>query len=128
MNNESSKFKTVIVTGAGGGMGRTACSYFASLGWHVLAIDRNQTRLELIKQENIETLCIDLVDESLLEQVKIKLDKLPTVWGLVNLAGISQGDSIDKPSLSDWQASFDTNVTAALKLIQFVVPIMKKKW
>ena len=37
--------KTVIVTGAAGGMGRETCRHLASLGWYVIAIDHNPSRL-----------------------------------------------------------------------------------
>lgn len=126
MLNHQSHSKTIIVTGAGGGMGRTCCTYFASLGWSVLAIDRNQPRLDVLTDANITTLCMDLTDVRLLDSVQALLDEMPEVWGLVNLAGVSQGDDIEHLSLEDWQVSLDTNVTAAFKLIQLVTPVMKQ--
>lgn len=125
MLTRQSQLKTIIVTGAGGGMGRTCCTYFASLGWSVLAIDRNKHRLDVLSDANITTLCMDLTDVGLLDSVQALLGKMPEVWGLVNLAGISQGDDIEHLTLEDWQVSLDTNVTSAFKLIQLVVPAMK---
>lgn len=118
--------QTIIVTGAAGGMGRECCRYFSELGWHVLAIDRNKERLPALASETISILNIDIADPKLVEAMLEKLADLPPVWGLVNLAGISQGDSIEKLTEEDWQRSFDVNVTPAYRLTQAVAPLMKK--
>lgn len=117
---------TIIVTGAAGGMGRTCCQYFAELGWFVLAIDHNQQRLQQFNHPHITPLCIDLASADLNQEVQQKLNELPQVWGLINLAGISKGADIEHLSLDDWQRSFDVNVTPAFKLIQLVTPMMQK--
>lgn len=118
--------QTILITGAAGGMGRQCCQYFCELGWHVLAIDHNESRLNAIANNMITPLCVDLADETLLEKIQIALESLPPLWGLVNLAGISQGSTLDKLTNDDWQRSFDVNVTAPFRLIKFVVPFMQK--
>lgn len=126
MLNKPIQQQTVLVTGASGGMGQACCRYLTELGWKVLAIDHNNTRLTQLAQEvDIEPLCISLTDESLILSVVASLENLPPIWGLVNLAGVSQGDVIDFLSEEDWQYSFDVNVTAAFKLIQAVSSQMK---
>lgn len=115
----STKKHTIIVTGAAGGMGRECCRYFCELGWHVLAIDHNKQRLESLSVfTDIETLCIELDSVRLVAAVDKLLDDMPPLWGLVNLAGISRGDSIENLSEEDWQMSFDVNVTPAFRLIK----------
>lgn len=115
----STKKQTIIVTGAAGGMGRECCRYFCELGWHVLAIDHNKQRLESLSVfTDIETLCIELDSVRLVAAVDKLLDDMPPLWGLVNLAGISRGDSIENLSEEDWQMSFDVNVTPAFRLIK----------
>lgn len=120
------KNQTVIVTGAAGGMGRECCRYFSALGWHVLAVDRNTERLPALASAGISILNIDIADPALVERVEQQLADLPPVWGLVNLAGVSQGDRLDKLSDEDWQRSFDVNVTPAFRLTQAVAPLMQK--
>lgn len=117
--------QTVIVTGAAGGMGRQTCIYLAEMGWHVLAIDHNQERLYALQDERIHPLLIELDATDLVTQVNAKLEDLPTLWGLVNLAGISQGKPIEQLSLEDWTYSFNVNVTAAFQLIQMSAEKMK---
>ncbi|GAF63075.1 3-oxoacyl-[acyl-carrier protein] reductase [Psychrobacter sp. JCM 18903] len=89
------------------------------MGWHVLAIDHNKQRLESLSVfTDIETLCIELDSVRLVAAVDKLLDDMPPLWGLVNLAGISRGDSIENLSEEDWQMSFDVNVTPAFRLIK----------
>ncbi|ART83438.1 hypothetical protein CBP31_13070 [Oceanisphaera profunda] len=126
MQTPQPKNQTVIVTGAAGGMGRACCQYFSQLGWQVLAIDRNQERLPALASATITTLNIDIADAKLISALHDKLATLPPVWGLVNLAGISQGDSIEQLTDEDWQRSFDVNVTPAYRLTQAVAPLMQK--
>lgn len=118
--------QTILVTGAAGGMGRETCRYLSQLGWQVLAIDRNKERLPQLAAEGISILNIDIADAQLIPQVKQKLASLPPVWGLVNLAGVSQGDRLNKLTEEDWQRSFDVNVTPAFKLTQAVAPLMQE--
>lgn len=118
--------QTIIVTGAAGGMGRECCRYFSELGWHVLAIDRNEARLPALASATVTILSMDIAEPKLIDVMQKKLADLPPVWGLVNLAGISQGDSIEALSEEDWQRSFDVNVTPAYRLTQAVAPLMKK--
>lgn len=120
MQPNENKSQTVIVTGAAGGMGRQTCQYLAELGWKVLAVDHNQQRLEshLSDIEGITLLPIELTDDKLIAQVNKKLDDMPPLWGLVNLAGVSVGDDIEGLSEEDWQTSLDVNVTAPYRLIQ----------
>ncbi len=82
--------KTVIVTGAAGGMGRETCRYLALQGWRVLAIDHNQSRLAELCQSHtyIKALLADLTDIALVSKVQHQLQNMPPVQGLVNLAGV----------------------------------------
>lgn len=123
----NTKKQTIIVTGAAGGMGRECCRYFCELGWQVLAIDHNKPRLESLSElSGIEVLCIELQDIGLVAAVNQILDTMPPLWGLVNLAGISKGDSIENLSEEDWQMSFDVNVTPAYRLIKGVYERMHR--
>lgn len=119
--------KTVVVTGAAGGMGVACCQYLANLGFFVLAIDHNRCRLDKLAKidpEHITKLCCELDSDMLVDIVKQNLDTMADVWGLVNLAGISVGAPVDKLSIEAWRHSFDVNVTPAFLLIQALAPLM----
>lgn len=119
--------KTSIVTGAAGGMGRAICKTLATNGWQVLAIDHNETRLATLADSHaaITPLPVALDSPSLEDRVTQALEGMPAMAGLVNLVGVSRGKSIDTLDDADWHASFDINVTPAMRLTRLVAPLMR---
>lgn len=121
--------RTVVITGAAGGMGRAACRHLASTGWQVLAIDHNAERLTALAagQPGIQPVHADLTDPDLCSRVMTQLQSLPPVEGLVNLAGTSQGDVIDSLTDADWELSIAVNVTPAMRLIRALTPHFRRQ-
>lgn len=117
----------VVITGAAGGMGQAVCQYLHHQGYRVLAIDHNQPRIQKLAEQipTLKTLVIDLEDPSLSEQVEQALNAESPVVGLVNMAGVSVGNTIDKLSDQDWDNSFAINVTPAMRLIRLLAPKMQ---
>lgn len=116
---------TVIVTGAGGGMGKACVNLLATQGWHVLAIDRNEERLTSFSDHlSVSRLTIDLGDHALLNSIQRILNDLPPLRGLVNMAGISVGAPIDTLADNDWKAAFATNVDAPMHLTKLAAQRM----
>lgn len=118
--------KTVIITGANGGMGTAACQHLQQIGWHVLAIDHSFGEAKnKINQERLTLLNCDLRDASLTTKVENALQDLPPIKALINLVGSSVGNSLDKLEIDDWHDSFAINVTPAMLLTKLVAPFMK---
>jgi len=117
--------KTVILTGAGGGMGQSCAMLLANNGWQVLAIDRNADRLApLTNHANISLLCADLTSELLPNLIIEALTTMPQLMGLVNMAGVSIGAPISKLEEDVWQQAFATNVDAPMRLIKLAASRM----
>src|SRR3546814_4519118 len=47
--------KTVVITGAGGGIGRALCTAFAGAGARVVLLDRNEERMEMMARSEEHT-------------------------------------------------------------------------
>lgn len=117
--------QTVIVTGAGGGMGQSCCKLLLNQGWHVLAIDRHSDRLaELGEHPSLTTLVTELTAPELIPAVEQLLQQLPPLAGLVNMAGISAGAILSEQQQSDWQRSFAVNVDVPMRLSQMAAKFM----
>ena len=118
--------QTVIVTGAGGGMGQSCCQLLLEQGWHVLAIDRHTDRLaELGTQPNLTTRAIELTSPEFITEIEHQLTVLPPLAGLVNMAGISAGAVLAEQHDIDWQMSFAVNVDTPMRLSQLAARHMK---
>ena len=119
--------KTVIVTGAGSGIGRATASRIAREGGRVVAVDVSQERLDEFAGEHegadIVTLVADITDDAkVAEIVAAAGDRID---GLANIAGIMD-DMTPIGELTDavWKRVFTVNVDGTMKLMRAVVPTM----
>ena len=119
--------KTVIVTGAGSGIGRATASRIAREGGRVIAVDVSQERLDDFAAEHagadVVTLVADITDDAkVAEIVAAAGDRID---GLANIAGIMD-DMTPIGELTDavWQRVFSVNVDGTMKLMRAVVPVM----
>ena len=122
--------KTVVVTGAAHGFGRSIAQGFASRGARVHVCDVNGAGLaETMK------LCGDRTTAHVLDvgnrtDVQALVPKFGDVDILVNNAGGVRGQvgrPIEEISESDWQTIFDVNLSGAFFMSQAVAPVMKKR-
>jgi NAD(P)-dependent dehydrogenase (short-subunit alcohol dehydrogenase family) len=108
-------------------MGRVLCATLSAQGWHVLGIDQSSAALDQMATSiNCFTpLAIDLRDAAMPSLAAQAVSSLPSVMGLVNLAGISEGDVIDRQTDDSWDNAFAVNVTPAMRLIRQFSPQMR---
>ncbi|XP_052897026.1 L-xylulose reductase [Anopheles moucheti] len=119
----SVKGKTIVVTGAGQGIGNDLCRTLDRAGAKVIAVSRSIGPLEALKGDcpRIETIQVDLSDW---KQTRTALGPLGKVDGLVNNAGVA----VIKPFLElteeDYDRTFNINVKAAFNVAQILAPKM----
>jgi len=124
--------KTVMVTGAGHGLGRAIAHAFCARGAVVWACDINAQGLEETQgsaEGDCRTRLMDITDVVAIQKVLEEIeDEKAHVDILVNCAGGVGGQSaqpLEQVTSEQWQALFDINVTGAFNCIQAVVPGMK---
>lgn len=114
--------KTVVVTGAGTGIGRATARAFAAEGAHVIAVGRRPEKLTESRDGSprITTLPLDVngddAPQRIVEAAGERIDVL------VNNAGIVGSGVMGELTKADVQASFDTNVFAPILLTQAALP------
>lgn len=114
----------VWVTGAGRGIGLEVALAFQAQGAQVLGLDRAFADPAL----PFDTHCLDLAQpEAVAQFCQQRLAAGPPVDVLVHAAGILRMGCSDELSLADWQACFDTNVSAAFYLLRQLVPQFKRQ-
>ena len=95
-NTSSLEGKTVVLTGAAGGIGTQCCFHLARLGADIVAIDRNIEGLEKLKSAllekhanlNVEIIAADLSNMADVQKCVEKLKKLSRIDVLVHNAGV----------------------------------------
>jgi len=119
--------KTIVITGAGRGIGRALALRFAARGAHIALLDLNAADLETaVKQCTALGVCARAytADVSSEPQVSAALDRVVTDFGaldvIINNAGIvkdallikvKDGEIVGKMTLQQWQAVIDVNLT-----------------
>ena len=120
------KGKTVIVTGAGSGIGRATASRIAREGGRVIAVDIAEAKISDLAQELGEAIvpvAADLTDLAAVDRIIAAAGG--TVDGLANVAGINDDFSpLHEVSDAMWQKIFAVNVDGLVRLTRAVLPGM----
>ncbi len=119
--------RTIIVTGAGSGIGRATATRIANEGGRVIATDVVAERLDALRSEldgfDVETVVGDVAaTETIDALIAAAGDRID---GLANVAGIM--DAFLPPSEVDdatWDRVFSVNVTGPMRLTRAVLPHM----
>ncbi len=126
------KTKTVIVTGAGRGIGRATAVKLAELGTNIVAVARTKAQLDETKKsvESAGTQCLaipaDLTDvDQPSRTVEAALSRFNRIDALINNAGIAPLAPLTDTSLEMFDQTFAINNRAMFQLTQAVWPTMK---
>ena len=116
--------KTIVVTGARGGMGKAFTLKAAEKGYRVFALDISPA--EDNQNVNITSLLCDVTSESSLnaaaEEVRKETD---TVYAVVHFAGLYILDSIVEITPEDYERIFRINVYGPYLVNRTFVPFLK---
>lgn len=112
--------KTILVTGASGGMGRAVCRSLADSGWQVYALD-----VKPLEMPGISAFVCDLRRE---EDAKTALawvqQHATSLDAIVHAAGIYDLDSLVEMDESRFTRIFEVNVFAACRVNRLFTPMI----
>ncbi|MCO5231026.1 MAG: oxidoreductase [Chitinophagales bacterium] len=119
--------QVVLVTGASSGMGKATAKLLVQNGYEVFASARRLERMEELKALGVHVLYMDLADDvSLQKGVTQIIQEAGRIDVLVNNAGFGAFGAIEDMSIEDARYQFEVNLFGAARLIQLVLPIMRK--
>ncbi|GAC1378794.1 MAG: SDR family NAD(P)-dependent oxidoreductase [Ginsengibacter sp.] len=128
--------RTVFITGATSGIGKSCAEKYASNGDHVIICGRRADRLTSLKNVLEEkhkirayVACFDVSKKS---DVFEAVNNLPKEWQkidiLINNAGLALGkDYFEEADMDDWQTMIDTNINGLLYVSRAIIPLMIKR-
>jgi NAD(P)-dependent dehydrogenase (short-subunit alcohol dehydrogenase family) len=125
---ESARFdrRTVVVTGAGSGIGRATVVGLLAEGATVIAADVSQDRLRSLSEQagtdRLIPVAGDLTEQSVIDRVVSAADRVDAV---ASVAGITDG-WLPAAEMDDttWHQVIDLNVTVPMRLTRAVLPAM----
>src|SRR6478609_9945476 len=112
---------SVLVTGAGRGIGLAITERMSRRGWNVYATARSDAALNsLDRRPNVHAIALDITDRSAIAALP---DQLPAeLNGVVNNAGIIVNGPVEGLSLDDLTQQLDINVISQIAVTQAVLP------
>jgi glucose 1-dehydrogenase len=119
-----SEAKTVLVTGAAGGIGRATVHLFANNGWRVIGIDRLPfgkgfpenglfIQSEISKPESMDSIFLQVQAFS------------PTLDALVNNAAVQVAKPLVETTVEEWDMVIANNLRPAFLLAKLAYPLFK---
>lgn len=117
---------SVLVTGAGRGIGRTIAEQLAAHGWDVIAGVRSEAaaaELRAVDPQRISTIVLDVTDDG---QIAALDDVLPAhLDAVVNNAGIVTAGPMETLTSEQWRRQLDVNVVGQLAVTRAVLPRLR---
>ncbi|WKZ36431.1 MAG: SDR family oxidoreductase [Anaerolineales bacterium] len=116
--------KTLLITGAAGGIGRATVALFAEKGWRVIGVDRSEfgdgfPQNGLFLQSDISR-PEDM--EAIFEQAKSFTDSLDA---LVNNAALQVAKPLVETTVEEWDAVMAANLRSVFLGVKLAYPLLK---
>ncbi|WP_430463840.1 SDR family oxidoreductase [Tabrizicola sp.] len=122
--------KTILITGAGAGIGRDTARAFLAAGWRVALMGRRaETLRDTARGDDVLILPADVGDP---DQVDTAFAQLHATWGrldvLFNNAGIAAKPApIDEMPVADWLAVMHTNISGMVLCARAAFHLMREQ-
>ncbi|WP_105373090.1 SDR family NAD(P)-dependent oxidoreductase [Neorhizobium huautlense] len=124
--------RSVVVTGAGSGIGLSTTELLIDGGWHVVAADRDASALarlgERLSNRHAITLApLDVTDEAAVAQLADRCRTLNApLAALVNSAGIAANARFADTTTDMLRKIYEINVIGAFALSQALAPVLRE--
>ena len=126
--------KSVLITGAGSGIGKAIAHRLAYEGCNIIALDRDfeslkQLGKDLPKGSLLDAIIADISDENAVSEAVIRTigSSSKDLDFLVNAAGIDHLDNVAECSLQDWRRVLSVNLDGTFLMCRAVVNQMIKQ-
>jgi len=121
---ETQQTRTVLITGAGGGIGRAAVALFAAKGWCVIGVDR-QPFGEGFPANGL-FIQSDISEEKNLEEIYAGASRFsPMLHALVNNAAVQVTKPLLQTTAAEWDAVMASNLRSVFLGLKLAHPLLK---
>ena len=121
--------KTIIITGAGRGIGKSTAEVFLAAGWSVGLIGRNADALEAVAEGHAGAMVLpcDVTDEAAVTE---RFSDAQKSWGrldaIFNNAGVSMPSTVvDEIDVNAWRTLIDINITGSFICAKIAFGLMR---
>lgn len=120
--------KVALVTGASSGIGEATALELKRLGFVVYGGARRVERMEGLRAQGARTLALDVTDGASVSDAVATIEReAGRLDVLVNNAGYGSYGAVEDVPLEEGRKQFDVNVFGVMRLIQLLVPLMRRQ-
>jgi len=123
-----------LVTGSSSGIGFHTSLFLARVGFYTYAtmrnLDKSSKIVDIAQKDNLplEVLLLDVTDDkSVKDAINTIAVKQKRIDVVVNNAGYGSTGAVEDFSIDEIKAQFETNFFGAIRVIQYVLPIMREQ-
>lgn len=127
--------QTILITGAGNGIGRATLGWFHARGWRVVGLDLDAEALDELRgdisRDEALLIACDCGDEAAVGAAFAEVEQWlggDPLHCVVNNAGIADPycGPLEHVALADWRRWMDASLTAAFLVSRAAVPILRR--
>ena len=119
--------RKMLLTGAGGGIGRSIATLLLSSDWRIVGLSRDPARSEFSQKEFTQA-TIDLSDLAHLpEQLRLVASEHGDIDSVVCAAGVGRFGSLEEFSYEQIRELIDINLTSQLYVVRAFLPLLKRR-
>ena len=125
--------KTILITGASRGIGKSTAYLMAENGYDLLLVSRNEEALISIKEDivnnykvDVRICALDISDKNELGRLEDIIKEINGVYALINNAAVSYVGLLTDMTYEEWDYTIDVNLNAAFYISKMVIPNMIK--
>jgi glucose 1-dehydrogenase len=122
MNQTSTSQRTVLITGAAGGIGRATVLHFTQAGWRVIGVDRAEYGAGFPANGLFIQSDVSIADniEAIFMQARAFTDRLDA---LVNNAAVQVAKPLLETSLEEWNTVLASNLSSVFLAVKLAHPL-----
>ncbi|MEB3359853.1 MAG: SDR family oxidoreductase [Synechococcales bacterium] len=132
-NGKNRDMRTVLITGAGRGLGRELAIALAKLNYSLILVSRSQEFLDethhyCVSLVPTKSIVMDLRDEAQIVNLGLILKETPIyLHAVINNAGMGEWSPIEKLSRESWDCQIETNLRGPFLVIRETLPFFKQQ-
>lgn len=124
--------ESVIVTGAGSGLGKELAVLLAGQGYHIILTGRTEANLKITQKliqhagNHADVLVLDIRNKEDIKDKFLQIDNQYNLLGLINNAGVGYFGPFVQGTESQIEEVFNTNVFGTMSMTKAVLPYLSK--